>query len=189
MLLILTVITICNTTFAVIPVRQRLLDLPTIDLMRDLYRTYTPQERKLVWQDKLNQVVNLSCWNETQISLLRELQHKLSNASFDEGDHSYTEFKETQELWCQSALLSFTKVQIYNIVAVPHDFINTDAPIGAGTANSDCECNKGSAVSCVFGFGGDCNKALCAETKGCGFMWLWSCNGECGSAGLQGAGN
>lgn len=161
------------------PLRERLVSLNSIDVMRNVYKTYTPNERKLVWEDKLDQVIAVNMWNETQMSMLLELKVKVSAASFDENWSGMGYFKSSLEVWYTSALNQFTRVQLYNMFAVPHDFINSNAPIGAGSG-VDCECNKGSAISCVFNIAGDCGKANCSsDPSGCGFMWLWPCNGLC----------
>lgn len=163
------------------PLRKNLIDVVNLDQMRDLYRSYNPLEKKIIWKDKMEQVILLSTWNSTQRQLIQDLKDRIESGSFDENNANFESLKAQLENWGQSALLSFSKVQIYNIVGVPHDFTNSEAPVGAGSG-SDCECNKGSAVSCVFNFAGDCDKTLCNTIGGCGFMWLWNCNGECNGA-------
>ena len=168
------------------PLRERLVLLNSIDVMRSVYKTYTPNEKKLVWEDKLDQVIAVNMWNETQMSMLLELKVKVATASFDENWSGIGSFKSNLEVWYASALNQFTRVQLYNMFAVPHDFINTDAPIGAGS-NKDCECNKGSAISCVFTLAGDCGKLQCVEDSfGCGFAWMWPCNGLCPAGEVNG---
>ncbi len=168
------------------PLRERLVSLNSIDVMRSVYRTYTPSEKKLVWEDKLNQVIAVNMWNETQKSMLQELKVKISSASFDENWSGIGDFRLSLEVWSASALNVFTKVQLYNMFAVPHDFANADAPIGAGSYK-DCECNKGSAISCVFTYAGDCGRFECKEDPfGCGFAWMWSCNGLCPAGEING---
>ncbi len=167
---------------AIHPLRQSILDKPNMDQMRDLYRSYTSQQKKIVWQDKINQVIELGSWNSSQLSLLQELKVKIDNFSFELNAPDADNVRLDFENWSNAALSVFTKVQIYNIVAVPNDFNNIDAPMGAG-GNNDCECNKGSVVSCVFNLVSGCNKAACVPpngaSDGCGFLWNFKCDGKC----------
>lgn len=173
-------------SMAIHPLRERLLLLNNLDVMRNVYQSYTPNEKKLVWEDKLNQVIDLNMWNETQMNLLQELKLKVSSATFDENWSGINDFRAGIEVWYLSALNSFSQVQLYNMFAVPHDFINADAPTGAGST-VDCECNKGSAISCVYNIAGNCNEKKCnVEAMGCGFMWAFDCDGLCPSLGING---
>jgi len=60
--------------------------------------------------------------------------------------------------------------------------LGTPSPLLESATSSTCGCNQSSAFSCTTITGPDeeCAAVTCDSTSwGCGFLWLWSCDGQC----------
>ena len=151
------------------------------------FRTFSPEKRKQLWLNKLNQIKSLNFSNEEMQHLntfeiflnkydfskeLTNEQEKFLNSWFEEGRLKYN--------WTSYFLVSGfaklnedavkTKKEFYS------NFPNLKARIEGESGSCDCKWD----ITCQLSGLGECSDPECRETRaGCGWLTMQACDGDC----------
>ncbi len=152
-------------------------ELSKLDLSRQraALRMFSPERKKLLWTEKLTEVLQTPFSNDEK-KYLKYAENVLKTHSFKKP---FTE-KESKEIldWMEQGKLKFgwTNEFLFNsffIVGNSHDNqrINPEEPL------DDCSCRY--SISC-FPIGRGCDYNDCSDTNdGCGFFGNSECKGIC----------
>lgn len=183
---------------------QGIQKLPA-DAEKIAFRLLSPNERYQLWTRKLDNLLQLKqVFNPGQISLIGELRQSLQSRYF-EGESDAREIYAAVFVkdWEKRAKALFLPEDFFYIAYSLKDYdvskrkndptaLYDDEGDGNGAKNS-CHCNVGSSYTCprtVVHVGtngvwletiyGHCNRSgECRESSsGCGYLLLWSCNGN-----------
>lgn len=142
---------------------------------------YNKNNRRDVWIAKLSQAIDSLSGDE--LYFVRDIRDSLDNQDFD---WTTSIAEDEDENWIDINDTLFATLDTVDIIAIFYD-LNDYSPARATDASGsqdrpDCSCNQSSAISCFPVF--YCNVAECEPSqRGCGFLWRYSCDGECGFAG------
>jgi hypothetical protein len=150
-----------------------------IDVQKQLFNTLTANQKSLIWQDKIKQVISENEFSDYQVELLKELEESISQEIYVVGSKAENNFKEVfHKEWIKKAKGQFNFDDLVNIVANLDDYKHNKGPIaGGGDRRDDCECSIQSDW-CMMSM--TCKKDICNDSAhGCGTIWTFSCKGMC----------
>jgi hypothetical protein len=140
------------------------------------------KEMQFIWDQHFQKVLSQNSLTDSQVKLIAELRTinkiKLFSANMSENSK-----REVEKQWVTKALKSFDKNQLHNLVYSFEPKLDVVVSPSAGANNRtaelpDCSCNTTSLFTC--GELAECNTNGCLLTTiGCGFLWLWDCDGKC----------
>lgn len=159
-------------------VRSQFVQLP-IEEQKELYNSMTPQSRYNLWAEKLTSLRELVVFDSDQIERIDELDQRISYKEFDPTSEEYQIFmNDFMPAFNQKARMVFSVEQLYYGFGSLDDY----SAVAAGPQPpvidriKNCNCSKavnlcGTQVACA----GSCTNS----EIGCGYLWLYSCNGRC----------
>jgi len=158
-------------------VRAQLLMLP-LDSQRIAYSKLSPASKNAVWKDKFEQVMSLQ-WTPEQRQWLDELHDLIVPALFVNESNQHVNFtKNIQPDLVAEAINIFDTLTFIQIIDRIED-VTVGIPPSTGGDTRKANCNTDSWFSCD-----DCIPCMgginCDIGGGCGFLWLWECDGICG---------
>lgn len=161
-----------------------------------IYKAFAPTQKMLFWKEKFKELQELS-WTREELSHILKVLKYVNTHPYIFSDDSLTEEQEDElELffydWQNMAIteLGWTKVLCVAIAGTGYKLKNKDGEIdlqfsdtvisGPSSPQKDCNCNT-SILSdfCNVTLSGTCVKTKCNSEKGCGWLMLQTCNGEC----------
>lgn len=176
---------------------NQMLSEKNADSQKLKYVLLSSEEKHSIWLNKYELILNggssptnkAITLNDKQKELIQELKNKLTQNVFDKNDNIEKEYFRNIYVpkFLERAQKVFTYEQIgslfYKVSESTTDFSHESQSASAKTASGwvrDCNCDKGSFFSCQWG-GDKCDgQAGCKETyNGCGFNWMYACNGIC----------
>lgn len=176
---------------------NQMLNEKDLESQKIKYALLSSEEKHTIWLNKYESLVNNSTslthkgmlLNDKQKKLIEELKDKLTQNVFDQNDNNEKEYfrniyvpnflKRAQKVFTYDQMGSL----FYKLSESPtnssHEKQSASARIASGWVR-DCNCDKGAFFSCQWG-GDKCDgQASCQQTyNGCGFNWMWACNGLC----------
>lgn len=161
------------------------------------YILLSSQEKHSIWLNKYESLVNNGSTltskgmllNDKQKELIEELKNKLTQNIFDENDNNEKEYfrniyvpnfiKRAQKVFTYDQIGSLFYKLSESPTNISHEKQSASARVASGWVR-DCNCDKGAFFSCQWG-GDKCDgQASCKQTfSGCGFNWMYACNGLC----------
>ncbi|MBL0911583.1 MAG: bacteriocin fulvocin C-related protein [Bacteroidia bacterium] len=166
------------TTGSVIYDRLAFVQLP-IEQQKELYNGMTPENRYELWKDKIRNLREMATFDADQVATINELDNRITYKEFDITSEEYQTFmsdfmsgfnlKARQYFSIEQLYYAFGSLEDYNAVAA-----GPQPPVIDRIKN--CNCSKavnlcGTQVACA---------GSCAGSEiGCGYLWLYSCNGRC----------
>jgi len=139
----------------------------------------TPENRYELWKDKIRNLREMATFDAEQIESINELDNRITYKEFDVTSEEYQIFmsdfmpgfhlKAQQRFSMEQLYYAFGNLEDYNAVAA-----GPQPPVIDRIKN--CNCSKavnlcGTQVACA---------GSCAGSEiGCGYLWLYSCNGRC----------
>ena len=191
MLPILILIAISINSYSTNYTRQQLLSYDKIT-QRQLFHQMTNDAKYSIWIDKMNQVLNVSIWNQNQTNMLVEMKSNMNIDIFNYGSQQNLTFASFEMDWILRSKGVFTLTQLKKIFIQIDDFDNSTnfMPAGGGSSN-ECGCSTGSDYCDPWGMNwGRCVSGGCnASSEGCGTFWTHPCNGNCGAGRISPIGN
>lgn len=170
-----------STTHTII----RVLDSVANEDLKTTYLSLTSTEKKEVWLAHIDTFISKHSLNSDQLNLLDSMKSIINIVDFDTTSQ-YTS-KQYFDDWYLVAKDFFSNEEIvlicFTLFDNIADEISSYRPVGdlpnPPVNPPDCTCNLGSWFACV----GDPEKCKpdddCRKVKGCGFIWIWTCNGRC----------
>ena len=157
---------------------------------RAIYRAFTPEQRVLLWKEKLNEVKKLS-WNEKELSHITKIEefidmHKeyFESGLSDDGKDVVDTFFYKWKTYAVDSL-GWDKRICIAIAGTPDrmgksgELIVNDSSVQK-ERRKDCNCNLKQDFCDVTGGGSECRDEPCeADDWGCGWVWLNDCDGLC----------
>ncbi|PJR04747.1 bacteriocin fulvocin C-related protein [Avrilella dinanensis] len=155
------------------------------------YQLLTSEEKRYIWADRVDYILRNEKLNNEQVSFLNELKQDMTASVFVDNSRENIEFKGKynsdrlsifepyQGYYYFSSLGNMTVYGSWSSIASDKSKWNdnTIAIEHIGIFNGkddDCMCNQGSMVN--PGCDDPCDEDTETST-GCGFLFLWSCNG------------
>jgi hypothetical protein len=133
-----------------------------------------PQNKADLWRQHILAQMEISDWSEDQLNVLSHAVQLISPELFELKKSDDLEWETVvrapvEELE-RSALQVFTEEE-FSIVFLQLGG-EWSTPVQMATK---CNCNIGYWLNC-----GSCHQSSCQSVPiGCGFAWLWPCNGNC----------
>ncbi|MCB0450970.1 MAG: bacteriocin fulvocin C-related protein [Confluentibacter sp.] len=170
--------------------RQAIVSLPG-EKQRAAFRVQTPEKRKLLWKNKLSQLLNEAKSKEEE-KLILFVDNFASKLSFDREltDREYYDFeKELLPLveksgWTKSEMVYAFGTLQNGKKKIKNDFFAKNSSIKKLSLNLVANAEEDPDCNCKWGWcgdGSDCEDDDCEETNlGCGAIWLGSCTKICG---------
>lgn len=158
--------------------RAQFVALP-IEQQKELYKTISAEARYNLWKDKLAQMQEMISFDSQQMGSIIELDNRITSQEFNPATEEYqifvTEFMPGFNL---KARQYFSVEQLYYAFGSLDDFnaVAAGPQPPAIDRIKNCNCNKavnlcGTQIACA----GNCTNS----EIGCGYLWLYSCNGRC----------
>ena len=163
------------------------------------YNTFDSCEKADYWNERISEYILDHSLTQTQIAFLEDLLEQL-NCSIFANSTSAAVFRAAYfDEWLEEAetiLGMYHMVGILDLLSDPAEDVDASSKFDLGADDApDCICRINSPWSCikrklVIGFppsytieSGSCENSLqhtgCSSTNsGCGFLGLWSCNGN-----------
>lgn len=161
--------------FSIHPLRQAITNYNSLELQRAMYRSYTPQQKLIIWTDKLNQVIQFGGWSNAQIDYIILVKNQLNQLVFTDNSIEQENFITFYHN-IQSNGINLFGITTFGLL---NDY---DASAPGGTeGNNDCECCSSCSFTCEWWNGQACDKSnkCLADTRGCGFLFNQKCDGKC----------
>lgn len=176
---------------------NQILNEKDVESQKIKYNLLSTEEKHTIWVNKYEALINNNTFqdhkrlilNDKQKELIEELKDKLTQNVFDKNDNNEKEY--FRNIYVPNFLKRAQKVFTYDQIGVLFYKVSesttdisqkqqsTSARVASGWVR-DCNCDKGSFFSCQWG-GDKCDgQASCKQSyNGCGFNWMWACNGLC----------
>ena len=161
-----------------------------------IYKAFSPSQKMMFWKEKFKELQEMS-WTREELEHILKVLKYVNTHSYVFGENKLTEDQEDElELffyeWQNTAItkLGWTKALCVAIAGTGYKLKNKDGEIdllfsdtvisGPSKPQKDCNCNT-SIISdfCNVTLSGSCVKTICNSEKGCGWLMLQTCNGEC----------
>lgn len=164
---------------------MRVLDSVANEDLKATYLSLTSTEKKEVWLAHIDTFITKHSLNSDQLNLLDSMKSIVTIVDFDTTSQ-YTS-KQYFDDWYLVAKDYFSNEEIilicFTLFDDIADEISSYRPIGdlpnPPVNPPDCNCNLGSWLACV-GAPDKCKTdSDCRINIGCGFFWIWNCNGRC----------
>ena len=165
---------------------QQVINEKNATVQRLMYNLLTPQDKQLIWAQKLDELINSQNLNQQQVKLLSEVKSVLTIEYFD--NQIVNDEKEIIKVYYMKSFLKkaqtfFTTDFIYsNFYKIDPKKNNLrTAPLDDFT---NCGCYRGSIWTCGIVSPVTCKipANYCREShSGCGLWYDYPCNGECRS--------
>ncbi len=152
---------------------------------RTAYLMLNETEKFAFWDNLTTIKIEASNLSSTQKDLLFDVQRTyVTSAIINTQNEDYKSILKTvylpaltQQLIAQG-ISNNGQVNIFST-----GLIDDNLPMFAGqvTGGRGCTCNEGSSITCTGSGGGHCEKGSGCGTSdfGCGFLFIFKCNGEC----------
>ncbi len=140
------------------------------------------KEKQLIWDQHFEDVLSQNSLTNAQVQLISELK-SLNTENLHSEMTTVSSRIEMEKDWLARAETLFGKDQLRNLAYGLDSKLTTKAYVeisSSAAAKEDittCSCNTTSMFTC--GELATCNGSCLTTTVGCGFMWLWDCNGKC----------
>ncbi|MBX9782634.1 MAG: bacteriocin fulvocin C-related protein [Chitinophagaceae bacterium] len=157
----------------------QVLQLKTTEAQRITFaEILTPSQKNQVWQSRINKMIKENTLTDIQKGLMLELKQKL-NITIFESNSKRDEFMSSFVLdWQKRAIPVIGYDLLFKYLANIDD-VQTKESLAA---RSGCNCNSTSSFSCIGR--NECDNPACnSSDSGCGFLWLYECNGRCTLSG------
>jgi hypothetical protein len=176
---------------------NQMLNEKDVERQKLKYALLSSEEKYTIWLNKYESLINDGTslkhkgiiLNDKQKELIEELKNKLTQNVFDKNDNNEKEY--FRNIYVPNFLKRAKKVFTYDQIGslfyklsesttdISHEKQSASARVASGWVR-DCNCDKGAFFSCQWG-GDKCDgQASCTQTfSGCGFNWMWACNGLC----------
>lgn len=163
------------------------------NLIRPVYRAFTPEQKKVFWVERLNEIQTFDWSTEEKKHIVKFIDFikqypNIFEGNIVENDDLYEIFDRFTYEWmsCAEKELGWNKKLIYAIAADGHRLKNKEGDLEIKVVNRtsmtrtsrepDCHCST-SADFCSNSrcISGDCN----ISSHGCGVVWVQTCDGLC----------
>ena len=167
-----------KTHYRIHPLRENLLALSR-DEHQIVYESYTPGQRYVVWNNKMEQIIASESWDkmsQAQQDYLLELKGDLKPTVFEMNSPAYQAFDDMffNHRFEEGRTL-FPNDILGRLIGIPEDF-NPGGNVLEYT-ELECQCNV-RYDWCWWGM--SCSGPCELDTSiGCGGFWLKGCNGDC----------
>lgn len=144
------------------------------DSQKLMYRMLSNDEKRMIWIEKIDNLISIKKFNSKQIDLLIDLKSNLTVDLFDESSNN-----DKKAVFKTVYVKQFLKKS--EKVFSPEEFNDYFYSITSKAITPpSCSCNIGSIYSCA-GVSSDCVKTtFCTvSTVGCGFLTMFECTGRC----------
>ena len=151
----------------------------------------SPENQYKIWIDKLEQVLSLDVWNETQRKHIVSLKNAVKPIHYSDREQNESFNKNFLMPWWKEGIMMFDKITLIKRAGITNDLTITelaelppagDLPGGGIGGDPNCHCNTfwdfclGDYRECK----GNSNSSPCiASSIGCGLLLLRSCDGLC----------
>lgn len=146
------------------------------------YNLLSPEEKSILWKQKLTTILKSDLLSEQQRSHIGKLTSFINSDLFEKSNGGTFLVDSFAKSWCLEGLNYFTKEEIKGIAFSIGNIEINDNKFKSGIINPnlvgelpDCNCNSSSAWSC--------NSCLatsnCKQIVSCGFLWRSTCDGLC----------
>jgi hypothetical protein len=184
---IVSIMLFCVTSLQVMamhPLREAIVKEQNREVAILIFRSYSPEQRAIVWRDKMDQTLTAKAWNDEELYLIKMMQSQIKAELFTDGSEEHAHFNSYYKEFEAQGLMVFDKVTYAKIFIIPDDYNDANAPTaggGGGGGQPDCTCNIGGIFTCDWISGVDeCGKSACLVSAwGCGGLWAQDCNGDC----------
>ncbi len=171
----------------------------TKDTMRAIYRSFTPEKKMAIWQDRFASSLQSNYWSEEQKEIIRNFERLLSFKTFSNQNYFKREVEPAFKKILNSELerKTFSKMELYFLVAsIEHESFlealryrenHSPSPGGGGTK---CDCTtEGTNFWCEGFQDEEClSDDDCRKNSGCGLLFSHQCNGCCSVGGQAACG-
>jgi hypothetical protein len=162
------------------PLRQVITNNTSLEVQRTIYRTYTPEQKLIIWTDKLNQTLQYGGgWNNEQYDFIIMVRNHLNELVFTDNSIQQANFITFYHNIQSNGINLFGLTTFGKIFGLLNDYDN-NAPVGT-EGNNDCECCSTCTFTCEWWNGQSCDKSnkCVSDTRGCGFLFNQKCDGKC----------
>jgi hypothetical protein len=134
-----------------------------------------PREKSQLFIRRIDAMIIDNTFTKEQLYLIQQLRSKITPAIYKNNEGKELFMREFGNAWIKTALQKIDETIIYSYLVNMSDVNSKKA---SAALSSDCNCNRSSSFSCM---GRDeCRNSSCGGSSyGCGFGWLWACNGRC----------
>ena len=143
----------------------------SMTLRRAIYRALDTETRISLWQENLAEVAREATLTEQQRLFVKRVSHELSGHLRDTTPQS-----ELDVLAKEAKAVLGEDLARRAIASLGPEEAPITVTENGNLVNPDCSC---SVQSPFCGFPRMCKIAQCHWTAGCGFLWLFICNGFC----------
>jgi len=161
-----------------------------IELQRAIFRSLSKDKRKSFWLEKMDSLLINPRYNDQELVHLEKLALHIKSSYFLNEEADSTMFKQEEDFernWTDFARksLKWEEPEIYFITnslctnKSQYEQIRLELKeISLSLLSSSCNCSSESNNCAGIG-GSDCNINGCIQLSGCGFLWLYTCDGTC----------
>jgi hypothetical protein len=161
---------------------DNVLKMTNSTAQKTAYSLLNESEKFKIWNDKIELALQNNKFNSLQKELILDIQKNLKVKDFSDGDNDHKAY--FKDIFLKNHLVKLkSSFSVNNIITLFYSIsnpstINNTSKILIITGGKNCNCNRGSMITCNAGSG--CNTGPCtASTTGCGMFWGWECNGVC----------
>ena len=165
---------------------QEIKNEENVAVQRVMYNILTPEEKHLLWTQKIDALVNSGKLNVEQVKLLSEVKNNLTIEYFN--DSISNDKKEIIKIYYMKNFLKKAQTLFNNEFIYYNFFSINSSKAMARTAPLDdftnCGCHRGTIWTCGVISPVSCKipDNYCRESNsGCGLWYSYPCDGECRS--------
>lgn len=149
-----------------------------VSAQRNAYQMLSASDKSSLWQRHLISFLKSGLFNENQNKIITEVLKITKNVDFFSNNNNSRNTNEAAILH-HKILSNFSPKQALVIFSSLNDFnpsARTDEEEEIGPGDASCSCSTQSSYCGIF----TCYDTSCrASSRGCGWLWDYSCNGEC----------
>lgn len=159
-----------------------------IQLQKAIYRSMAPKKKKALWIERFDRIIDSYFFSAEELEHIVKLRTYIVNQSFDfsvtESEPSDVENTFENE-WKSVAInklnwdiskLGFLVSSLYVDEMRYTEIVQDQKELTIQMLNTSCNC---SSESNYCQSSGDCHPSGCTQTTGCGWLWQYSCDGNC----------
>ena len=160
---------------------QEIKSQKNVVVQRVMYSLLTPEEKQLLWTQKIDVLVSDLKLNYEQIKLLTEVKSHLTVEYFN--DSISNDSKEINKVFYMKGFLAEAKI-LFSAEFIYYNFytINSSKTALPDEFTRNCACNQSTLWTCGVVSPVTCRipfYACTVTTSGCGLWWGSSCDGQC----------
>jgi hypothetical protein len=152
-----------------------MLNIPSMDEQKLAYRSLNTSEKTEAWKYHLNQISKSGFFSKEQNDLLIELQNYVTSDFFGktETQHAASDYEQN---FINRAQKLFSPNEFKKVFASLSTPLMSSVIPYLQQPPSNCECSQTSDYCAT---GTKCFAYQCKAGTGCGFLWNYTCNGDC----------